>query len=112
MIYLNLFLISVIWVVILDLSGFIPSFKTILARFLNMPAKFSENIKIKPFECSLCMTWWSGLIYLIFIHEISFLNISAALLISFFTTTTKDFILLVQDLINWVFIQISKLLGL
>ena len=108
MTYLNLYLISVIWVLILDLSGFMTAFKRGLARFLNMPAKFSETFSLKPFDCSFCMTWWSGLIYLLVIHKISFLTISICLLFSFLTTTTKDLIFLIQDLFSWIINKISK----
>ena len=107
MTYLNLFLISLIWVIILDLSGFMDEFKTLIAKFIHIPVK---NIQIKPFECSLCMTWWSGLIYLLIIHEVSFLTISAALFFAFLTTTTKDALYLIQDFLNWVIRKFSKLL--
>lgn len=108
MTYLNLYLISVIWVLILDLSGFMSVFKRSLARFLHLGPNFSENISLKPFDCSFCMTWWSGLIYLIVIHKISFLTISITLLFSFLTTTTKDLIFLIQDFLSWIIKNISK----
>lgn len=111
MTYLNLFLISVIWVVILDLSGFMTYFKAYLGRILKISPQIAQNLSLKPFDCSLCMTWWTGLVYLIIIHKISFLSITFTLLCAFFTTSIKDLIYLVKDFIDWVIIGISKRLN-
>lgn len=108
MIILNLFLISVIWVLILDCSGFMTHFKAFLGRILKISPQIAQNISLKPIDCSFCMTWWSGLIYLFVINKISFLTITLVLLCSFFTTSTKDFLYLVQDLITWAINKISK----
>ena len=108
MIILNLFLISVIWVLILDLSGAMTHFKAFLGRILKISPQIAQNLSLKPIDCSFCMTWWSGLIYLFVINKISFLTITLVLLCSFFTTSTKDFLYLVQDLITWAINKISK----
>ena len=108
MTYLNLFLISVIWVVILDLSGFMTQFKAFLGRILKISPQIAQNLSLKPFDCSFCMTWWSGLVYLIVIHKISFLTITLALLCAFLTTSTKNILFLVKDIIDWVINKIAK----
>lgn len=110
MIILNLFLISVIWVLILDVSGVMTHFKAFLGRILKISPQIAQNFSLKPIDCSFCMTWWSGLIYLFVIHKISFLTITLVLLCSFFTTSTKDFLYLVQDIFSWIINKISKLL--
>ena len=58
----NLFYISIIAIFIIDVSGFVQEAK----RFL-VSKKIIQNIhtSLKPFDCSLCMTWWSGILYLI-----------------------------------------------
>lgn len=108
MITLNLFLISVIWVLVIDLSGFMQAFKRFIGKMLHISPELSQNLSLKPFDCSFCMTWWSGLIYLFVINKISFLTITLVLLCSFFTTSTKDFLYLVQDIFSWIINKISK----
>jgi len=111
MIILNLFLISVIWVLVLDISGIVVSLKRFICKMLHISPNNAENLNFKPFDCSFCMTWWSGLIFLIIIHKISFLTITLTLLCSFFTTSTKNILYLVKDIIDWGINKISKLLS-
>ena len=108
MTYLNLFLISVIWVLILDISGFMRQFKAYLGRILKISPQIAQNLSLKPIDCSFCMTWWSGLIYLIVINEVSFLTITFTLLCSFFTTSTNNILSLVKDIIDWVINKIGR----
>lgn len=108
MIILNLFLISVIWVLILDIAGFSDEIRRIIGKILKLSPGLYQNLSLKPLTCSLCMTWWSGVIYLLVVHEFTFLNITLTLLFACFTTTTKDLIFLVQDLFTHIFTQILK----
>lgn len=109
MTYLNLFLISVCWVIILDLSGFREEMLKILGKILGIPQNLSQNLSLKPITCSLCMTWWTGLGYLVVVHKISFLTITITLLFALFTQQVKDLLYLVQDLITKLFNKISKI---
>lgn len=54
-------------VFIIDYSGIIQSVEGMIAKAIGFP-----SVRIpKPFSCSLCSTWWSGLAYLIWTHNIS-----------------------------------------
>lgn len=58
-IYIDLLLIAAITIYIVDLSGFTESWRSALTRALK-----AKSLKpIRPFDCSLCMTWWVGIIY-------------------------------------------------
>lgn len=60
-IYLQLTLLSALVVFVVDLSGFTDAWTGALARWLHRP-----HIRpVKPFSCSLCMTWWCGLVWAI-----------------------------------------------
>lgn len=59
---LDLFIICQIIVCIIDLSGAVWSLKVALARYLKADP---EHIRIKPLDCSKCMTFWVGSIYAI-----------------------------------------------
>lgn len=101
MIYYDIVLIAVICVIIVDISGFMIEVKEMLGRWLKVSP---DAIKLKPFDCSLCCTWWSGLIYLICVGEVSIFNIAFTLLVASMTPvimnaiyTLKDNLLLLID---------------
>lgn len=74
----NILHIAVICTFIADISGFPQHIRKILSRWLNIRIE-----TLKPLDCSLCLTWWTGLIYLILteitIKNIAILSISCAL---------------------------------
>jgi hypothetical protein len=81
-IYIDLLFIAAITIYIVDLSGFTESWRSALIRLL----KAKELRPIRPFDCSLCMTWWVCIIYalcsgsfslpvLAYIAALSFLSI-------------------------------------
>lgn len=100
MVVFNLFLISVITVCIIDLSGFVESLKSALSKLLTKNKISNSDYTLKPIDCSLCMTFWIGLIYLIIYNQLTLLNISILLLIAVSTPIINDLIKLVQDLIT------------
>lgn len=75
----ELLMIAVILVFIIDVSGA----KDTLLRFVT---KFTgkEVLSLRPFTCSLCMTWWIGLVWLILsrsagLYEFAVLAVVSAL---------------------------------
>ena len=81
-IYIELLLLAAITIYIVDLSGFTESWRAALTKALK-----AKDLKpIRPFDCSLCMTWWVCIIYslctgsfsipiLAYIAALSFLSI-------------------------------------
>ena len=82
-IYLQLLLVAVIVVYIVDLSGFTDSWRSALAHALGVKALKP----IKPFDCSLCMTWWSCLVYAICARQISLPVIAYSALLALLSNT-------------------------
>lgn len=83
MIYLELLLIALVAIFIVDLSGFTPSWKGALAKI--MKRDISELPSLHPFDCSLCATWWSCIIYAICVHQFSVLVLAYIALVSYLT---------------------------
>lgn len=106
MIYLDVLFLGFIWVFILDVSGFMDSVKSSIIRFLKVGK--SDSLRLKPFDCSLCMTFWSGLIYLLYVRGFTIFNIAYVLLIACSTPLIKDVFYLFFDAFQFV---ISKLSG-
>lgn len=94
---LDLFLIGVICVIVIDLSGVTDSIKSAIKRLFTKGKMSDPNYSLKPFDCSLCCCWWSGLIYLIITNTLSLWMITYVLLISFMTPVIKDVLLLIRD---------------
>ncbi|MCM1503387.1 MAG: hypothetical protein NC115_12105 [Bacteroidales bacterium] len=61
MIYRDLFFTMLAVVFIVDLSGFMDTFKTVLEKITGR-----DIDRVRPFDCSLCMTWWVCLAYAFF----------------------------------------------
>lgn len=80
---MNLLFLSLIIVFIIDYSGIVQEVEEVLQKWLKMPNK--AHIP-KPFSCSLCMTWWTGLIYLIIAGQFTFMAVAYVALLSAFTT--------------------------
>ena len=107
MVFLDLLWIAVIIVFGVDIAGFFTSIKEIIIKWISKGKFIGRNIIIKPFECSLCMTFWSGLIYLIVIGHFSLIYLAYLCLLCAFTGIIKSAILLLGDIItkfiNWVY---------
>ena len=86
-----------ICVIIIDLSGFMDSIKYFVGKCLDI--KNYSAIKLKPFDCSYCCSFWCNMIYLFIMNNISIQNILIALLLSTVTTSLKDIIVLINDII-------------
>ena len=104
-IIVNILLISIIIVFIVDLSGSIEHLmKPIVKHLLHIPPQ--KDITLPLIECSLCVVWWSGLIYVCYVsiaNAFTFnqflILVSVLALVSFLTPTRKDILVLIKDLI-------------
>ena len=102
---LDLLLIAVIVCYIIDLSGVIQSMEEGLSRLL----KYRVSIP-RPFSCSLCSVWWTGLIYLIVVHKFCLWYIALVALISFFSNTISGLIRWVNEFVIWIIGWLYKII--
>lgn len=91
---LDLLMISVIICFIIDISGIIENIEWYLGKWLG-----GKVIIPKPFSCSLCLTFWVGLIWLIVQGEVTLFNIMAVCLLSALTEQITNTITLFKQLI-------------
>lgn len=97
---LELFIITVIIVFIIDLSGALDSFKHSIWKMLFKVIPYKEDWRLKPFDCSLCMTWWIGLIYILITSQFSILMVGYIALLAFMTPIIKDILILSKDILT------------
>lgn len=95
---LDLIYIAIILVYIIDYSGVIPNIEDFVSRTASHSGR-KIHIRIpRPFSCSLCMQWWSGLIYIIVTGNLSFENLAIVALISASTIIIADIMDFIRDL--------------
>ena len=103
----NIFLIAIIWVVIIDISGFIGKVEVGLAKWLKV-----KSVHIPaPASCSFCMTWWSSLLYIILNHHFTLPYITICLLMSYLTPVFYNLLILIRECLNKVIDWFGKTAG-
>ena len=102
--WINILLIGVIWVFIIDVSGVIEEAESFLTRQL----RFKAHIP-KPFSCSLCMTFWSGLVYLLFKGCFSWLLMSYVCLVALLTPVISDLMILLRETLRKLIQKLMRL---
>lgn len=96
----DLFSILIISVIVIDISGFVHSIKAAIGKFLGISP---NSFKIKPFDCSFCMTFWVSMIYLLVVGRFTLVNIAIVLLLCCLTTPLKNLVMSVRDkLTKWM----------
>ena len=109
MVVLNLILIGFIIVYCIDYSGFIEEMDGVITKLFK--SKFPLHIP-KPFSCGTCLTWWTGLVYLIVIGKFTIPYIAVVACISALTPEILSIIYFVKDFVNLLFDTLEKLIGI
>lgn len=99
MIILNLLYISIIWVLILDIAGFAHTIDKTLYKIFYRGRAYREDAHFPPFDCSLCLTFWTGLIYLLIIQSLTIPHMLLLLVFACLTPIIKDLFILIKDIV-------------
>ena len=106
---LNLIILQLIVVFIVDLSGVMTHIKKGIWKWLKGKDKPYKEFSFKPFDCSLCSVWWTGLIYLLITHSFTIPYIAYVALLAFLASTAATALLLIKDALDYILWKISKL---
>ena len=96
--FFNMFLISLIVVIIVDISDFPSTLKKIISSILTKGKFKTDKYQFHLIDCSFCIQWWVNLIYIICIGQFSLLAVAFILMLSVFTPILKDIIILLKDI--------------
>ena len=77
-IYIDLFLVALITIYIVDISGFTESWRALVSRLLHI----SHMRPLPPWDCGKCMTWWVCLIYALCTGHFNLCTIAFSALLS------------------------------
>ena len=100
MLIINLILIQLIVVFIIDLSGIVETAKKWVWKKAFKTIPYNEEFRMKPFDCSLCVTFWTGLIYLAIVGEFNLPAIACVCLLAFLTPIAADLLRLFKDILT------------
>lgn len=95
----NLIAISFIMGFITDIARAPESLEEFIGKWLEL-----KNVHIKILECSLCQTWWAGLLFLIVSNQFNIINIALVAIVSGFTFVWNE-------MYNVAFTVISSLIN-
>lgn len=111
--WLNILLITLILVIITDLSGIVEYFKSHLYFKLrgtyDYPPSWDSPI-IHLISCSFCQVWWVGLLYLIVIHQVTIPAIAYLLVMAYLTTTIRDLLVFFKEVLTKSIDKLFKLI--
>lgn len=110
MIYINILLIGLIMVFALDISGFYQEITTIISGWLTN-GRIKKPIMIKPFSCSLCMTFWLSLIYVIVMNQFSIPMLAYCCLVAFLTPVFNDLLVFVRETLKSILCTLNNKLN-
>lgn len=108
---INLFILTCIIVFIIDLSGFVDEMvKRLYYKYIKVGDYHTLIPKLKPFTCSLCLSFWVGLFYLLITRQFTILMIGYVCLLAFLSPIIGDILVMIKDVLNKVINLIYKLI--
>ena len=94
---INCLFITIIWVLILDQLHFWDDITSVISGWLTN-GKIKKPIQLKPFNCSVCMSFWTNLAYIIVTNQFSILMILYIVVLSWSTPIISSILTLVKNL--------------
>lgn len=111
----NLILITIIVCFIVDCSGVITDIRKFASKqifkYTKVKVDYTE-LKLKPIGCSLCSTWWCGLIYLLCVGKFTIPYIAFVAFLSLISSNISGLLLTLKDYLSAFENWLQKLINL
>lgn len=107
---LDLLWITIVIVFGIDLSGVVDSISEGIWKWLHPNIRYNGWRIPKPFSCSLCSTFWIGLIYLWLTGTFSWFMLLYVALLSFSTPVIANVLILLKDSLIWLVNKMYELI--
>lgn len=101
MIYLELTIIAAVVVFIVDLSGFTQTWLGWLSKWTARYG-YGPVRQLRPLSCSLCMVWWTCLLWSLIQGQLSVYTVGASAALAFFSNTFNGLWIFIQDWATWL----------
>lgn len=110
-ILMTIIMIEFIVCFIVDVSGVTYYIKkAIMKHLFKMKDPQPDQFTMKPFDCSLCMTFWISMIYIIIVHSFTIPSIAICCLAAMTSQQMTELIWLAKDLIQTPIDLLKKLM--
>lgn len=96
----DLALITLILVYLVDLSGGVNSIKQFIWKCLNGKGLYPDSFRLRPLDCSLCLTWWTGLIYLWLTQNLTLTGVALVAMFSYFSKQLAAILRVISEKLN------------
>lgn len=110
---INLILIAIIICFVVDCSGVMTDIRKFVAKqifkYTKVKVDYTE-LKLKPIGCSLCSTWWCGLIYLLFVGKFTIPYIAFVAFLSLISSNISGFLFVTKDYLAAFEMWLEKLI--
>ena len=101
---INCLFITIIWVLILDQLHFWDDFSMMISSWLS-GGKIKKPLDWKPFNCSVCMSFWTNLAYIIVTNQFSILMILYIVVLSWTTP-------IINSILSFVINAVLKMINI
>ena len=96
--YFDILMVANIFVFGIDIARFWDVVSATVKGWLTHGAMHTP-FQLKPFSCSLCMTFWTGLLYLAIVGALSVGNVAYVCFVAMLTPRIKDCLLAVDSIL-------------
>lgn len=96
---IELLLIASVVVFVVDLSGWRDSLLGALSRFTRRYGRGPVR-SFKPITCSLCLTWWTGLVWIIVTGQLTLPSVALVAAASWMTDTLSTIFIFIRETIT------------
>lgn len=111
MLICKLLCITVIVCFIVDVSGVVDHAKTAFFRFLYGKKVPYRDYTLKPFDCSLCMTFWSCNFWLLYQGEFTLYTLCLVCLLALISENVSYFLFWIKDTLGWIINKLSDFIN-
>lgn len=102
--FTDVMMLAIIMVFIIDLSGVVDSLKNTI-KIQGRSIRY-----LKPFDCSLCMTFWSGVLYLLINGQCTLQGVALVCLAALSTSLISEVLQLAVEVVKCLIRMIYKMI--
>lgn len=97
--FLNLLYINIFVVICIDRLKIDQPLKRLWWRWVMRGVPY-RDFSAKPFDCSLCLSWWVGLAWLVFADHFTFANVILDLVLATFNFVINNALIVIEELLT------------
>lgn len=109
-IYIELLLLAAIIVFVVDLSGWTQTWLGWLSKFTTK-RNYPPVKDLRPFSCSLCMTWWVGILYALLRNSFTLPVLAYIGALAFLTITIREAFIFLRETLTNAIAKVNKWLN-